>query len=218
MNLEADESQTVNMGSLFKLFGLSTLISQGVVVLFLTLLALDFNGVSITESVSFLLLIGLTKFNLSLEYTNNKWRINELSVTAVSATSLQIWDELKLYGLSLEYHYSKYLLKKTATVKALLSFGNAEDLDVGFTYNGPSAAKTPDSQPTPQNVEVSDAGNAAWRSEVGYHGKVSLLEALSHVTAVNIKKELENVGLKELADVMDIDLSDPKITLARSKD
>jgi hypothetical protein len=134
MDLEADESQPVNMGSLF---GLGTLISLQV-VLFLTWRALDFKGVSIPESVSFLLLIGLTKFNLSLEFMNNKWGMNELSVTAVSSTSLQIWEELKLDRLSLEFLYSKYLQRKEATVKALLSFGTEADLDVGFNYTGPS--------------------------------------------------------------------------------
>ena len=142
--------------------------------------------------------------------------MNELSVTAVSSTYLQIWKELKLYRLSLEFHYSKYLQEKTATVKALLSFGTEEDLDVGFTYNGPSTTKIPNPQPAPQNIEVSDDGGATWRA-AGYHGTVSLLNALSRVTAVNIRKELDNVGLKELADVMDIDLSDSKITLARSE-
>lgn len=144
--------------------------------------------------------------------------MSELFVTAASSTSFELWEELKLESLSLEFVYRAG--QKDAKIRAWLSFGTEKDLLCKFTYKGPEVEDLKDVEPIPSpplDVTAATSNSASWSVTVTYSDKVSILKALSAITNVDIGKELDGVELQDLRKVIDIELSNSAVFLSRAE-
>ncbi|KDR67510.1 hypothetical protein GALMADRAFT_1077822 [Galerina marginata CBS 339.88] len=181
----------------------------------------DANTLSIPPSLEFLTGIGLADAKIIFSSSNDGFKLNEVSALVVSSTSLQLWAGLELSGLKLYFHYSNVPGNEVKAVTFGATFLIAKaNLDFTISYNGPgSKSISPQSSPTTEpNDKVAASNSGTWAATTTYTGTISVLNIMSSVSGIDISSELSSIGLPALRDLMDINLSDLKLALARASD
>ena len=177
---------------------------------------------SIPPVLAFLFGISLKNLSLTLESTSDsgKFSLTKIEATVVSPVQIVIWDNLTLQDISLEFKYTREEKQTLRQVVfgACLSIGQPLQLRFALKYlKGPSFSIS-DSSPSKFSqtpVKVTTDGGAEWSATASYKGTISVLDALSRFANVNIKAELDQIGLPGLRDVLDFKFSDSSIMLSR---
>ncbi|KDR67525.1 hypothetical protein GALMADRAFT_231959 [Galerina marginata CBS 339.88] len=181
----------------------------------------DANTLSIPPSLEFLTGIGLADAKLIFSSSNDGFKLNEVSALVVSSTSLQLWAGLELSGLKLYFHYSNVPGNEVKAVTFGATFLIAKaNLDFTISYNGPgSKSISSQSSPTTEpDDKVAASNSGTWAATTTYTGTISVLNIMSSISGIDISSELSSIGLPALRDLMDINLSDLKLALARASD
>ena len=172
-------------------------------------------SLSVPTPLLFLTGIGLAEAKLSLSWSNDGLRLSELSGTIVSNSSLQLWAGLQLYGLELHFQYANLPGGKdtSITFSATLLIAQAV-LNFVISYHG-SSSGTIASQPA-QDADhtVTTANDEVWTATSIYAGKISILDIMSSISAINMDVELSSIELSALCEVINITLSNLTLNLS----
>lgn len=142
--------------------------------------------------------------------------MSEITIAASSTQSLELWAELSLQQVTLFVTHSKYRGNKVEFDAMLTLTKNLDFLTFTLAYDGPSS--TPSSLLANPGAVVS-AGTtpgAVWSAMATYDGNLSVLDALSQMSGLQLNEILNNCDLPVIHDVLDINITKLQVALTHS--
>jgi len=145
--------------------------------------------------MSFLLGIGLANASATLSHSGGKYSLSDMSVSVVSSRSLQLWHDVVLGNLSLDFNYSTSL-GLGVNFSADLSFGGDSDMKVDLTYDDlPSPPSQPPSTTLGSDtISMTATSTASWSAKTKCDVAISVPDIISHISDIDIKGDLSSVA------------------------
>ncbi|KAF8643546.1 hypothetical protein AX16_008934 [Volvariella volvacea WC 439] len=176
----------------------------------------DLDSIAIPPSLTFFLGLGIQSATLVLDLVNGKFSVSEVSVGIISTSSLKLWDELTLNRISLLFSYSKTSGNKVL-FDTMLEIGDGSNyLNFSLLYDGPPTSVSPSVSPSDPGTAITVPPGSSWTATATYDGTISVVDALSRVSGIDIREKFTSLSLSQLCNVIDINISNLSASLIKN--
>lgn len=155
-----------------------------------------------------------------MEISKGKFSMTELSVSAMSTSSLKLWNEITLQNVCLQFSKSQYSKEVRVEFDAMLLFNKEGNDYLGFTllYGGPTATSPTTASDVDQATTlVAPTGDkGSWSAHAAYEGRISAVDVFSSISGIDLHHALEELNIPAFTDAINIVITALQIKLDHS--